>query len=265
MAIANSVDAGTTGFQSLTSGGIWNGRTLTAGSGINITNGDGTAGNPVISATGGSGGVNATLDFWDDFIQSSDSSDSGDTQWVPGGLTTPVAVSGRPGTIALAQSGFIYKGDSANFPTIILGAGVLTITWYIKMSALTSYTIWVGLGDLTVAGEPTNGVYFLGSNSVNSGNWVGKTANAGTRSSANSSTAVAADWRVLQIVVNAAASSVAYYVGTTLAGLAQIANSPLATNIPTAAITPYAALVAGATGNLQIDLVTMTYALTTVR
>lgn len=52
MAFNNPVNANQSGFQSLTTGGVWNGRTLTAGSGISISNGDGISGNPVISATG---------------------------------------------------------------------------------------------------------------------------------------------------------------------------------------------------------------------
>lgn len=53
MAFNNAVNAKTAGFQSLTSAGVWNGRTLTAGTGISITNGDGIGGDPVISALGG--------------------------------------------------------------------------------------------------------------------------------------------------------------------------------------------------------------------
>lgn len=53
MGLANSVDASTTGFQSLNATtGIWNGRSLTAGTGVSITNNDGTGGNPTFSATG---------------------------------------------------------------------------------------------------------------------------------------------------------------------------------------------------------------------
>lgn len=51
MAFNNAVNASQSGFQSITMGGVWNGRSLTAGTGINITNGDGTSGNPIISAT----------------------------------------------------------------------------------------------------------------------------------------------------------------------------------------------------------------------
>lgn len=53
MALTNNVNADVTGFQSVNATtGVWNGRTLTAGTGISISNGDGTAGDPTISATG---------------------------------------------------------------------------------------------------------------------------------------------------------------------------------------------------------------------
>lgn len=52
MAINNAVNAKVQGYQSLNiTTGVWNGRTFTAGAGISITNGDGTAGNTVISST----------------------------------------------------------------------------------------------------------------------------------------------------------------------------------------------------------------------
>ena len=266
MAIANAVDAGTAGFQSLTSGGIWNGRTLTAGAGINITNGDGTAGNPVISATGGSGGVNATLDFWDDFLNSTNSTAAGDTEWETAGIGVPVAVAGHPGTLTFPTSGAasIIKGGTTA-PTVLLGGGILTVTFYIKLNSLTTYTIVAGLFDAPSTDDPVNGVYFRGQNGVNSGNWEGKTSSSSVRSTASSSTAIGTGWTVLQIVVNAAASSVAFYVGSTLAGLTQIANSPLTTNIPTAAISPGMGFAAGASGSAYVDLITMTYALTTAR
>lgn len=63
MAIANAVDANQTGFQSQTSSGVWNGRTLTAGTGISISNGDGISGDPTISATSTGGGGWTALYF----------------------------------------------------------------------------------------------------------------------------------------------------------------------------------------------------------
>lgn len=63
--LGNAVDASVQGFQSLnTTTGIWTGRSLVAGTGVIITNADGTAGNPTISAAPFSaffGYVNATI------------------------------------------------------------------------------------------------------------------------------------------------------------------------------------------------------------
>ena len=53
MATNNVLNANVAGFQSYDGAFTFNGRTLTAGTGVNITDGDGVAGDPVISATGG--------------------------------------------------------------------------------------------------------------------------------------------------------------------------------------------------------------------
>lgn len=53
MALTNSVNASSQGYQVLnTSTGVWSGRTFTAGTGITITNADGTAGNTTIASSG---------------------------------------------------------------------------------------------------------------------------------------------------------------------------------------------------------------------
>lgn len=271
MALANSVDAGTAGYQVLTSGGVWNGRTFQAGTGITLTNADGTAGNTTISATGGSAGANSILDLRDDFLfYSSTNNNAGEDNWKTSATGTPTAIAGHPGVVVFSSGGgFLFKsGDTTSNNSIILGSGVLTVTWYLQLLSLTTFQVSAGLTDATeTGGDAANGVYFLGSNSLNSAQWVGKTANASTRSTANSSTAITTGWTVLQIVVNAAASSVSFFTGSTLAGLTQIANSPLTTNIPTVGITPQISFANAASGNPQayVDLVTVNYALTTPR
>lgn len=271
MAIANAVDAGTAGYQVLTSAGVWNGRTFQAGTGISLTNADGTAGNTTIASTGGSTGQNSTLDFWDDFMYYSPNTTlAGENVWKTSAAGPATTVAGHPGIVVFSSAGgYLYKSpDTSSNNSIILGSGVLTITFYIKLLSLTTFQISAGLTDAAGGGaDSANGVYFLGSNALNSANWVGKTANASTRSTANSSTAITTGWTVLQIVVNAAASSVAFNVGTTLANVAAIANSPLTSNIPTVGISPQISFAGAASGNPQayVDLITMNYALTTAR
>jgi hypothetical protein len=54
---ANSLNITQPGFQSFDGVSVFNGRTLTAGTGVSISNGDGIAGNPVIALSGGSAAV----------------------------------------------------------------------------------------------------------------------------------------------------------------------------------------------------------------
>lgn len=54
MATGNAINANSTGLAAYDGAGTWLGRTIVAGNaGVNITNGDGVAGNPTISTVGG--------------------------------------------------------------------------------------------------------------------------------------------------------------------------------------------------------------------
>ena len=267
MPFNNAINANTAGYQSLTSGGVWNGRTFQAGTGIILANADGTAGNTTITATGTAPDPFATLNLVDDFIHvAGDESQTGDTNWEQTGETLVIGgVANHPGIIGLGNnsSGGIFKTDSATTSSIFLGSGILTIEFLVMIDALSTSNVYIGLGRGAVLSEPTSGVYFFYASGTNSGKWVGKTAAASVRSSANSAnTVTAGQWDRLKIVVNAAASSVSFYVNGS-----EITNSPLATNIPTLAVSPMAVLnYAGAsTIIVNIDLFSMTYALTTPR
>ena len=139
MALGNYVNAGTTGFQSLNaSTGVWNGRSLTPGTGISITNQDGTGGNPVISATGGFS-PNSTVNLSDEFtcMFQGGSYIVSEFQWycMSGGTkdftpSTSIIDNGHPGVLANAATnngvrGIIFSSfDSAaatNYTSFILG------------------------------------------------------------------------------------------------------------------------------------------------
>lgn len=234
MALANSVNAQTAGVQCLTSAGVWNGRTITAGTGISVANGDGVSGNPTISATGMTGGSSNVV-IYDDFICSNSSSSSplfSEIGWViaNGSSANSVAIgtptADHPGVVqttcnsgSSAASGIIVGQGHTSIVSrgIILGGGEITYSTVINLSVLgvlnQDYNAYLGIGDLSdAATEVTNGVYFHYTRLTNSGNWVGKTASGGSRNSVNSSVAASTNWVKLGFVINAAASSVEFFI-----------------------------------------------------
>lgn len=185
---------------------------------------------------------------------------------------------GHPGLIAnnsTVSPGWegLYLLNSLTGPAtvqnMILGGGAIQLNWVINTAILSNgtnrYILRIGMGDTHgSAADLSNGVYFEYSDNINSGNWTVKTANGGARTTNNTSTAVGTGFVNLGITINAAASSVAYTVN----GVA-VTGSPIATNIPTAAISPFLKLTptAGTTADstLIIDLFYMTQTLTTPR
>lgn len=218
------------------------------------------------------------ISLYDDFIYFNNTGLNSQMPWfVTGASFSPSSsgtVAGNPGVISFgggASTSMVASAQASSpIPTMKLGGGVITVNWIVKVAILSTasprYNFQCGLGDPTAAvTEPANGVYFNYSDNLNSGNWVGKTSAASSRSSANSSVAVINSAFVnLGIVINAAATSVAFYVNGT-----QIANSPLAANIPTASIQPFAQIVSSVgvltTASVLIDAFYMTQTFTTPR
>jgi hypothetical protein len=109
------------------------------------------------------------------------------------------------------------------------------IEWMIRIDDITaSGTKWgCGLGDsVSDPSGATDGLQFIFDPSTDA-HWGIRNRKAGTGNTSNSTTTVTDDtWWRLTIVVNAAATSVAYYVNGT-----ELNNSPLSSNIPTAVST----------------------------
>lgn len=286
MAINNAVNASTAGVQCLTSTGVWNGRTITAGSGITVTNGDGVSGNPTIAASGsGILDPTTTMYVYDDFLAATDDGRStciSSIGWIivnQGGVSSEAgytSTSNNPGIVSISANansptsmGLIqgpYRSPVGGSTNITLGGGVLTYTTYLRLSQISAtgqvYVCRFGLGDCaTGSTESSNGVYFTCTSTVNSNQWVGVTANGGSRTSVNSSVTATTNYTKFSFVVNAAASSVEFFINGASIGTSS-------TNIPTGQIGMYYQMnqVSGADFKfLYIDYVTLKIDLTNSR
>lgn len=269
MALGNSVNAQSTGFQSLNAAtGVWNGRTLQEGTGISITNADGTGGDPTITATGGTPpgyDVLSTVSIVDDFFGTSTGSVkvfAFGWQFSSFDATETYAEAGHPGIISNtgAAQGVcaLSQATISNNPGATFGSGVITCNWIVKISTAMGSGKVVGIGMIDTI-TPDNGVYFYYDSNVNSGNWVLKNNKAGAITTTNTATAVTSGWHNLQITVNAAGTSVNYTADGVSLG-------DIATNIPICTMAP-GVFFSGtpAQGLFKLDLCYFTQVLTTPR
>jgi hypothetical protein len=285
MALSNAVNAQTAGVQCLTSAGVWNGRTITAGTGISVSNGDGVSGNPTISATGSSGGLGTTL-IYEDFIGQPTAGIIGGAignsglNVISAGSGIPFAgpiegTSSNPGIITLNtgsanSTGVIVFGGLAGATTgsIGLGGGVVTLDFIVAIPTLSTGTqrflVRLGLGNNlgTATNTPAQGCYFEYIDNVNSGAWTITNKGAGT-STANTANTADTSFHTLRVQVNAGATSVSYYYDGV-----QVSNSPIATNVPTQTLCPFIQIIksVGTTArSVSCDYINLNIALTTPR
>lgn len=161
------------------------------------------------------------------------------------GISYVAGDNAHPGQIQLAQNGGactlrLFLTTGASPAPFVLGAGYYDFTWVAKLSNLSDgtdrYLFTVGLADndtSSTSGNPTQGIYFQYRDNLNSGNYTINCGD-GTVTTANTSTAATTNWTTFRITVNAAASSVGFYINGT-----QVANSPITTHIPLTNIGPF--------------------------
>lgn len=198
-----------------------------------------------------------------------------DIPWIPTGSAfayTAATEAAHPGILGNAstatRAGIITTSGGGNVATgIILGAGTWSVNWVIKVATLSTvtnrYTLYCGFLDLNTA-EANNGVYLVYSDNLNSGKWVGRTASGGSRNDVNDTgSAVTTAWYNLGATVNAAASSVEFFVNGVSLGT-QTSTIPtgnpigISTNLIRSAGTI-------AANSVLIDLMYMTFTATTPR
>ena len=200
----------------------------------------------------------------DDFIM-------GNIPWLEykGGGCNVAAITGEtshPGivrfTIASTNGAAIALESKS---AILLSGGRLQYDSIVRINSLSdgtdTYELTIGLTDANGSTSPYSGVYFYYTHTANTGNWIGRTKLGAGTTDVNSSVAVTAGaWVRLSIVINAAASSMEFFVNGTSFGSST-------TNLPTAANMIFAFKETAGTGSktFDVDFVRVYQELTTAR
>lgn len=187
------------------------------------------------SSGGGSSDPSTTVTQFDDFI----GKEQAFWQRGEGGggsfTNNAVVTAAHPGTIdlTLAATGsaatWIATKGGGNNP-VILGGGEIQIFWCVQIPTLSDgtnnrFNVYSGLIN-NEGSESDDGVYFSYIDNVNSGRWECVTASGGVRTRTNSGVTVTTSYFGLKAIINAAATSVDFYINGTL-----VATNT--TNIPT--------------------------------
>ena len=223
-----------------------------------------------VTIDGSGASTNKTINEFDDFTSGNDTYK---LNWYNYGSNfTPFEgnISGHDGVAKLSGAvngslGLGYTSGGQSKLSFIFGSGILTINWVFKFSALSNgtddYTAYIGMGNNFDIGEPSDGAYLKYNHSVNSGNWVAVTADGGTRTTSNSTTAVDTNWVRATIAINADASSVSYYINDV-----EIVTA-ITTNITSNRNGPQFSIIknAGTLSDIYVDLFYYTRIFTTAR
>jgi|GEM_PF-2061502 len=222
-----------------------------------------------ITASGAGFDPTTTITLYDDFIGNDQSAAAASTRSV-GTLGWRVLNSGGSSTVAFTSAGVDTNhpgvlevtsgsgvGNSCDMSinigqSIKLGGGQLAFDYLIQIPTLSTVTDayiqrW-GLGDVQGA-DHVNGVYFEYDRATSGDFFRIRTANSSTRTTTVTGTAVAAaTWYKLRAVVNAAGTSIQYFINGSSVGT-------ITTNIPTGAISPdmHSLRSAGAARSFRID------------
>jgi hypothetical protein len=171
-------------------------------------------------------------------------------------------------TLTNAAGGCLVMKGSASPQFLVLGNGSVLVRVRVRIPTLSDGTdrflFYAGLSDKATAGggEPSNGVYFVYSDNLNSGKWVCRSRSSSTNNDINDSgSAVGAgtDYTLEFVATN---NSVKAYVNGTQIG------SEITTGIPTAALRFWMQIekTAGTTGRTaQVDYYEFDKVLTNTR
>jgi hypothetical protein len=142
----------------------------------------------------------------------------------------------RPGILYLGTgttaAGYAYLKSGGNAFGLLFGGGVYTFETELYLgilsTAIEEYGIAIGFGDEHTLLNQTDGAYFKYDRAVTGVNWQAVTSNNSDRTTTDTGVAVDTNYHKFKIVVNAAGTSVDFYIDGALV-------ATIATNIPTGA------------------------------
>ncbi|MEN8236147.1 MAG: hypothetical protein ABFQ95_01140 [Pseudomonadota bacterium] len=236
---------------------------------------------PSWEAAGGGGSSDASnLKIWDDFTEITGNGSNGqqvsthfiiNESGVSTNTSSGIGSNQHPGIIEI-QNGTGTPPDGVKIKNpgeIRVGGGSIDVEFLFKIETLSTssvrYFLDIGLFGVGFDAEPTDGVYFYYSDNVNSGQWVGKSRNASTETTANSTVAANTNWTKLRVSINAAGTSASYFIDDV-----EMSNSPITTNLPPNSIDLFMTfgavkVISTTERNFEIDYASMDIALTTER
>jgi hypothetical protein len=211
--------------------------------------------------------------YWQDDFDAQDF--RGSTNWSNvqsgGALGVQTATQDHPGitkiggTTATTGYGMLYRDEQYTFGS----ASAYTFDTLIQIPTLSTgtdeFTVRVGFQDGYAGIDANDGAYFEYTHTVNSGQWVCKTAINSVRTTTNTSVAASAGaWVHLQIQTNAAGTSVTFYINGTLVAT-NTTNIPGASNPTGLAYQVTRGASTGATRYVYTDVAALTVAFSTPR
>lgn len=254
--------------------------TITAGSGISVTNG---AGSITIAATGSSppsSFVSSQLDFVEDFVSGFDltkatTGNIGNWYFSNSGAVLSMNLEstvGRPGVWTLTTAGsplscyLSLTQNNTSYGTIVVTGGVITCVWSAKLEILSSvsgrFTAQLGMLIPSLATTQTDGFYFSYTDTVNSGKWVIVNAYNSSRTTTNTTVTADTNYHTFKVVINSNATSVEYFIDGVSVGT-------ITTNICLNLVSPAVVLIqtsgSGASGAIDLDYVTLNQVFTSTR
>lgn len=219
-------------------------RVLTAGDGIKLT--DAGAGSTVTVSSDFK--PNDTFELYDDFITGNVGANGiGTHGWTTNTTGTGAGVAKNTSLLDTLHMGIMQltTGTTStgraginlvNAEGFGVTDGIITLEALVRVEDLSdgtnTYKFYVGLGDAHTAGDMVDGVYFSYSSADIAGDWQGNVAGSSTRTALDTNTAVVADtWYQLRMEINAAATSVEFFINGTSKGTIADANIPTATEL----------------------------------